>query len=110
MAKISPFDVGSEDILKLSREVRKSFESLATILTSLTFQENFNSFLWSGSILAGQELSIKNKIKKNIPTGYLIIFNQGGIVQAGDSVWTNDFLYMKNSGTDDASVKIIFFV
>lgn len=111
MAKIPPFDIGGRlGEFGLVDQIRRAFISLQSILSNLSPVDNFKSYVWSGTIPAATEQEVPHTLKR-VPTGYLIIFNSGGILQAGDTKWTADNAYIKNvSSSSDAVGKILFFL
>lgn len=81
---------------------------LAAGLERLRFEDNFESFQITLVIPAGSESKLRNQLKF-IPSKYIVLFQQGnGLVTAGDSQWTPDFLYMKNHGAATVTVKLLF--
>lgn len=112
MAKVTPFDVDADtgNPQHMMNEVRRAFESLLTILTNLSFADNFRAFIWEGTIAANSNKTIPNNLNR-IPTGYLVIKKKGGTIEDGDTTWTKDNLYIKNAhATDSTTVKILFFI
>lgn len=113
MAKIPPFNIDSLTAVKnvpaFARQVKKSFIDLGQILLNLSPTDNFNGFMFEGVIGATTETKITNRLLK-VPTGYLIIFCQGGSVQAGNTDWSKDFVYLQNDGATSIVVKVFFFM
>lgn len=114
MARIPPIDIDSQNVPSgvgnFAIQVKKAFQDLLRILINLSPLENFTGFPYEGTLAAGAEAKITNKLKI-VPSGYIIYFCQGGIVQAGDTVWTKDFVYIKNvSAISSATFRIFFFV
>lgn len=106
MAKIPAFDF---DEKSLTASLRNAFRDLGQILLNLSPTDNFKGFLWSGTIAVSTETKIPHKLNV-VPSGYIITYNQGGTIQAGDALWTNEFVYLKNSGAATAIGKVYFFV
>lgn len=113
MAKIAPFDVDSETVHPMLRglatQVKKALNDIAQHLLSLSPLDNFSGFSYEGTIAAGAEVTIVNRAKK-VPTGMLVLFSQFGTVQAGDTDWSKDFVYLKNAGASAVKVKVFFFL
>lgn len=83
--------------------------NLAVLLRDLTFGDNFRSFTWSGTIKAGAEKRIRNTLTLR-PNSYIIRYQTGdGLVTASGTDWTDDYVYMKNNGSNDVTVKITFW-
>ena len=96
--------------------LRNSFTSvlrnLQTGLSQLDFLENFKSFQVENLALAsGVEVSTENRLGSGeIPRTRLIVKQDGGgAIIDGDTAWTNDFVYLKNTGATAATATIIFF-
>lgn len=79
-------------------------------LGKLEFTENFDAFLFEGTIAAGTESKIRNRITNGIPSGRVVFGHSGGgTLVDGPTVWDLNFVYIKNTGGTDAVVKILFF-
>lgn len=82
-------------------------------LDKLNFKENFQGFEYSGTIAAGQEVVIPNRMPRGlIPTGFIITMARGvNTVVKGDSVeWTEQRVSLSNfHATDDAIVTVFFY-
>lgn len=95
----------------LANELAFTIRELRAGLQKLSFRDNFDSFEAVVTIAASTELEIVNQLD-SIPTGFLILrCNKGGLsVCEGDTVWTLERLYLKNtSATDAASITVRFF-
>lgn len=105
--------VGTEEIFDvvkyLAVDLVTSLRELTNGLRRLSFADNFDSFQDTVTIASGAEARIRNQLD-SIPTGYLKIkSNPGGVnVVDGDTEWTNDFVYLKNSGATSATVTAVF--
>jgi len=88
---------------------------LSTAFIKLNFQDNFQSFIAKDVfILANTEISIQNQLKNRypglIPEGRIIVRQSGSaIVVDGDSPWTVDQCFLKNSSNVDTKVSVLFF-
>jgi hypothetical protein len=89
--------------------IRQLIRHLSAGLEKLNLLDNFETFqVDSLSISAGSEVKVRNQLK-SIPSGYIIRFQQGnGLVTAGDTKWSKDFIYMKNHGASPVTLKILF--
>jgi len=93
-----------ENLFDLKQVIRQ----LATGLERLRFEDNFEGFQVTVVIPAGSEFKLRNQLKF-IPSKYIVLFQQGnGLITAGDSQWTSDFLYMTNHGAAEVTVKLQF--
>lgn len=94
----------------LKNELNSVMRELFIGLNKLRFQDNFGSFEWAGILEATQELQIPHPFKET-PTGYIIYKQVGnGVIDAGITGWTNQFVYLRNHGLVDVEVTVIFFV
>ena len=94
---------GLNSIISLSRE-------LTTGLDRLSFEDNFDAYIVEGiTIDAGETERIANGLD-TIPSKYVIVNQEGGsvIAKSSDSEWTNTDLYLKNYGTEDVTLSIVF--
>lgn len=84
-------------------------------LNKLTFAENFESFTVSGLFIkAGTEVSIPNGLQRTfgggVPSGYIVVRSSGGnSIIDGDTAWSASNVYLKNIGSNDATITVIFF-
>lgn len=88
--------------------------NLAVLLRDLTFSDNFRSFSTTITIPDQTEASGDYKIRNQLsvrPNSYIIRMQTGNaLVTAGDTLWDDNFIYMKNhSTTIDAVVTITFW-
>jgi hypothetical protein len=92
----------------LKNQLAASIKDMVWGLTKLSFLDNFESFQVEVEIPRYSEVTIRNKIQQ-IPSGYLILRQSGnGVIIDGDTPWTNQLVYLKNTAGLDASVKVIF--
>ena len=81
---------------------------LAAGLERLSFADNFEGFEITLVIPATSEAKLRNQLKF-IPSKYIVLFQQGnGLVTAGTTEWTTDFLYMQNHGASQVTIKLQF--
>ena len=94
----------------LADEFTHSIRELRVGLTKLTFSDNFDSFTSIITIPASGEAVIRNELT-SIPTEWILVRkNEGGLtVCEGDTAWTLENLYLKNTGLVDAQVTVRFF-
>ena len=89
-------------------DLKQLIKHLAPGLERLSFKDNFDGFEVTLIIPASSELKFRNQLKY-IPSEYIIKFQQGdGLITAGDTTWTSDFLYMKNNGGSQVTAKVQF--
>ena len=92
----------------LKNQLAASMKEMVWGLSKLNFIDNFDSFQAEATIASGSEASVRNKLGV-IPSGYLILRQSGdGVIIDGDTPWTNQLVYLKNTGGSDAKVKVIF--
>lgn len=104
-------DTGIKNVIDyLAIDLTATVRELRVGLTKLSFLDNFESFSVPLSIPAGQEAVVRNTLN-SIPSEWLIVRkNEGGIyVCEGDTAWTLDYLYLKNTGAMDAQITARFF-
>lgn len=99
------------DVIKYAAVDLLSFlSSVYQTLSNLTFEDNFNSFTWTGTIPAATEVRIQNTLGREV-SGRLLLRHSGGIVVDGDTTWTKDFVYLKNSSSSSAAeITVVFLV
>jgi hypothetical protein len=102
--------------MKISVDKLKNFTALvrelATGLKRLDFDNNFESFETSDlTIAANTEEKIRNELDPAIPTKMVIVKQTGnGLVTAGDTAWTSNYVYIKNNdASNSVTVRVIFF-
>lgn len=96
----------------LRNDLAGVLRDLSSGLSKLAFSDNFESFTTTVTILAGQELPIRNGLRSGaIPSGRLIVrSDEGGLaVVDGDATWTRDYLYLKNTGASSGTVTVVFY-
>lgn len=93
----------------LKGDISALVKELENGLRKLTPSNNFSGFTTTVTISATSELRLTNQLK-TVPTGYIILEQTSGnnVVTKGDSPWTTDFLYLKNNGSSEVTVKIHF--
>ena len=91
----------------LSNEVSANFREITTVLNNLDLVDNFNSFEVEITIPATSELQIRNELQV-IPGRWILVRrNQNSIVD-GDTPWTINYVYLKNTAATTATAKVIF--
>jgi hypothetical protein len=113
-----------EIVSYLRNELASSLRELTSGLKRLTFANNIQSFTTTVIDLAPQaEAIIQNQLIDNrtrvIPSGYLLIKSKSGNdsngnplvnnvpvnIVVGDTQWTTDYLYLKNVGSQNATLQ-----
>jgi hypothetical protein len=106
---LKPYTLGQSVEEYLSQSLRSDFLELTDGLHRLTLLDNMESFEYEGTITNGTEVEIRNPLSTP-PSGRLVIKHSGDpAIVDGDTEWTSDFVYLKNSGSASATVKVIFF-
>lgn len=89
-------------------DFKQLLRHLSAGLSKLSLSDNFEGFEITLVIPASSELKFRNQLNF-IPSKYIVLFQQGnGLVTAGVSKWTSDFLYMKNWGLNEVTIKLYF--
>jgi hypothetical protein len=103
-----------EDVVDyLKEELRNGLQNIMQGFRSLSFHDNFKTFAWEGSLDAGETKSISNTLK-TVPAYRLIVreipTTAGTIIIDDTSFpWTKDVIYLRNSGSANAKIKVVFF-
>jgi len=95
----------------LRSDYRKMIRDLDVGLTKLTLLDNFQSFVAEVTIASASEIQIRNRFTDGtIPTQRVVI--KGGSdaqnIVDGDTKWTTDFVYLKNTGAGTATATVLF--
>lgn len=78
-------------------------------LLDLSFEDNFQSYTWEGTIAAGATTKVIHGLG-SIPSGRIIYKCVGGIIQDGTTAPTDQVWYLKNvSSTSSATATVIIF-
>lgn len=81
-------------------------------LNQLSFADNFEAFIVEDvEIPAGTEVDISNRLQNNKIPKYYIILRQTGDARVidGDTAWTSKLVYLKNVGSNDVTITVVFF-
>lgn len=95
----------------LSVDLTRILRELVNGLTKLNFSDNFQSFLVTVEIPATTEIAIPNDLRDgSIPSHKLILRGKSGAqdVVDGDAEWTQEFVYLKNTGASAVTVTVLF--
>ena len=102
-----------EEVVEYLRtDLNRVLKDLNAGLTEFKFLDNFESFSTTVTIAAGAELEIRNGLRsKQIPSLRIIVRGKSGAesVVDGDTEWSKDFVYLKNTGASSATVTVLFF-
>ena len=85
-------------------------QELMTGFTRLSFEDNFESFeVKDLKIGAGLVKSIPNALTVK-PSKYIITSQIGGstVSKTSSNPWTNKEIYLKNYGTEEVTISVIF--
>lgn len=97
----------------LAGELAAVLRELRSGLSSLTFSDNFESFEVELEIAAASESEVRNQFRGGvIPSRWIAVRkDQYGIyVCDGDTEWTKDYVYLKNThATQAATLTVVFF-
>lgn len=94
----------------MNKEFSASLRELRAGLYKMRFDENFESFIETISIEAGQEVSIANRLDQ-VPAWWVLLrTNEAGLsVCDGDAPWTRNAVFLKNTSANVAQVTVAFF-
>ena len=99
----------------LKVDLTTTLRDLAVGLNKLTFVDNFDSFKTTVTIPATKEVQIRNEIRNAttgenvIPTQRIIVRSNVAEIVDGDTEWSREQLYLKNTNaTTDATVTVVF--
>ena len=90
----------------LAVELQNTLTDVTTALTRLTFRDNFKSQTVVATLNATAETEIKHTLG-SVPSGRLIIRSNSASIVDGDTAWTKDAIYLKNTGATVAVVTVI---
>lgn len=97
----------------LNIDLNRNLREIVNTLKNLAFEDNFESFTFTGTILPNSELAIRNQFRGGIiPTKRLIVRGDSYslYVVDGDSGWTQKFVSLKNThATQSATLTVVFF-
>ena len=100
-----------EVINYLETDLAYTLKDLARgLLNRLNFDDNFNAFTAEITVPSGgADLAIRNRLDRT-PVGKIIVRDGGAnTVVDGDTAWSNDFVYLKNTGGSDVTVTVVFY-
>lgn len=83
-----------------------TLSDVTTILSNISFQDNFKSMEVETNFAAGAETQIQHDLKF-VPSGYLILKSSGVGLCDGPTAWTKDYIYLLNSSGTIINAKII---
>lgn len=93
---------------------QNNLESLANelrvIFRHLSPEDNVNGFLWTGTIEAGVETSIPNKMKDRTNPKYFVVLMIEGVSDlVKGSNWSDSFVTLKNVHPTDSLTATVYF-
>lgn len=92
----------------LRMDLTSTLRELGNGLSKLTFEDNFESFEISTTILAGQEVEIPNRLPV-VPSRRIIVRQSGnGLITDGTTAWNASFLYLRNNGGASVTCTVVF--
>lgn len=88
-------------------DYKQLLKELENGLRKLDFRFNFDSFEINLTFKPGEEIKVTNRLK-NTPNYYIIGRQSGeGQIIDGDTPWTSDAIYLKNSGINTITATIV---
>lgn len=91
----------------LSSGLNQSLRELQAGLQGLSFADNFDSFEVTVVIPATSELQIRNQLPVR-PSKRIIVRSNSATVVDGDTAWSADYVYLKNTGATSATITVVF--
>lgn len=93
----------------LTTELNSAVRELYIGLTSISFEDNFNSFVWTGTLAVSETRQIPHPFAR-IPKGHLITKQVGnGLVDSSATAWDRQFAYLRNnSASNTVELTVIF--
>lgn len=82
------------------------------LVGQLSPQENLSGFEWEGSLAAGQEAQIRNKLRDGlIPTHYLVLSQEPvPTITRGITAWGQDYVYVRNvASISTVNARVYFY-
>lgn len=102
------FGVGLLEIVKyLSTDLASSLRDLRQGLKKLNFSDNFDGWVQELEIPATSEKKITNRLG-SIPNYRIILRSNSSTVVDGDTAWSKDFVYLKNTSATAATITVAF--
>jgi len=99
----------------LRADLKKILVELQLGLNKLSFGDNFESFSTTVTIASGAEATIRNELRNDrgnpvIPTQRIIVRGKDGAedIVDGDTDWDANHVYLKNVGSSEATVTVVF--
>lgn len=101
-----------DDVLEyLKNDLKKFLREVDFGLTKLSFTDNFESFQTTVTIPSMTEVAIRNELNNGVtPSRKIILRGKDGAqnVVDGDADWTQNFVYLKNTGASAIEVTVLF--
>ena len=96
-------------IIESINDLKSLTKELSTRLRALTFTDNFSSFELDLTIAATTEVAnIRNQLTFT-PTRVINLGQTGnGLITKGDTAWDGNYLSIKNHGSVEVIVKLLF--
>lgn len=102
------FGVSLPEIVKyLAVELASSLRELRQGLTKLNFSDNFEGWIEEVEIPATSEKKITNRLG-SIPNYRLILRSNSDSIVDGDTAWSTEFVYLKNTSASTATLTVAF--
>lgn len=92
----------------IKTDLSSNFRELSNGLKKLDFLNNFESFIVTVEIPAGQEVAIENKLRDSIPTKRFIVRSNSYQITDGVSEWSKQYIYLQNAGASTATATVLF--
>lgn len=108
--KYRPINGNIFEVVKyLTTDLQIFLSNLVIGLTKLQIDDNFNGWVQEVFIPFGEEVKINNRLGEIISYKIVLRGKDGAQnIVDGDSEWTREAVYLKNTGLTDVSVMVAF--
>lgn len=97
-----------EVVSYLTNGLLRGLRDLRVGLGRLSFEDNFDSFTWTGEILAGETEAIQNRLK-SLPSAWLVARGNNNALTESSEAWTQNVVFIENTAGAAFNGTIIFF-
>lgn len=100
------------DAILRKDDVGASLAEIGNVLEKgLTPEQNSIGFLWEGTITAGTEWQIRNKLRNGLVPNRMLLLGQSPLptLAIGPTAWDGNYVYVRNTAMASAVTATIFF-
>lgn len=98
----------AEVVKYLAVDISIALKDLFSGLGRLSFADNFQSFETTVTIAAGTEKAIPNYLGTQALKRIIVRQTGNALITDGDTAWTDNFVYLKNNGSNSVTATVIF--